>query len=723
MKNFEAQIQSDNPAQNKSAFKTPRLFAVLVCFVMFFAPKSYAQFRADIAPFDVINAAGERYLQPFLGGFNVPRPQLVDIDADGDPDLFVQEKSGEIIFFKNRLGEPGRPAASFSFSLESTHFQALDVGEWYRFADMDQDGDFDLLAEQPFSFIRYYQNIGTPRVPAFVQAADTLRDALGVPVFSNRQSIPNVADIDCNGKQDFFIGQQDGTISRYEVIDFDENGAPVFAFLGDRFQGIEIIGSVGKNRDNNALHGANTLFFHDLDADGDPDLLWGDFFEEGLLLLENTGTCEVPDFTTPPVSYPIANPIATSGYNAPTIGDINMDGKADLLVGVLGGAFFSLGNDADNLIYLERQDDGLVKKTGRFLSNIDVGSDAVPVLHDLDGDEDLDLVLTNSIDAADPEMGRAEWYENEGAADQPSFRYKGVLPLEPAFNYAPAFGDLDADGDADMLVGAWQGGVVMYRNAGGVANYERVDDVLLTLPSGGNTTPTLGDLDGDGDLDVLVGEATGTLNLFRNIGSRTEPAFVLETEAFGAIDVGRRSAPLLYDLDGDLDLDLIIGSDQDGIQTYLNVGGVEMPRFEATEFFNLPVVRRMSPSMGDVNGDGQADLFVGTLEGGVLYFEREGVDTTVDVYLRPTTDNAISLYPNPAKNLTTLVVRAFGNRYIKVVLFDLLGRPIITLFKGVQTEDAFSMDLDLAPYPAGTYLIRAELRSGETVTRMLQHVR
>ena len=571
--------------------------------------------------------------------------------------------------------------------------------------------------------IRYYLNTGTPETPAFIQAADTLRDTSGAPIFSNRQNIPNVADIDCNGMLDFFIGQQDGTVTRYEVVDFDVNGAPVFAFLGDRFQEIEIIGSPAKIVNANTMHGANTLFFNDLDADGDADLLWGDFFEEGLLFLENTGTCETPDFTTPPVSYPTANPIATSGYNAPAVGDVNLDGKLDLVIGVLGGAFFAQGDGADNLIYLEGQDEGLIQKTGRFLSNIDVGSDAIPVLQDLDGDQDLDLILTNSIDASAPQMGRAAWYENEGTTGQPSFRYKDVLTLEPAFNYAPAFGDLDADGDADMLVGAWQGGVVMYRNLGGVVNFERMDGAVLELPSGSNTTPALGDLDGDGDLDVLVGEADGTLNFFMNTGSRTEPFFVLDAEDYADIDVGRRSAPLLHDLDGDQDLDLIIGSDQDGVQTYLNMGGVNTPRFERIETFDLPIVRRMSPALGDLTGDGKVDLLVGTLEGGVLYFENEGVNIAVEANPQQIPGKEVSVYPNPASDLATLVIQARSGELMEVVMFDLLGREVAKLFRGIQTGDEAQIDLDLRGYPAGTYMIRVELERGKIISHLLQHLR
>ena len=85
-------------------------------------------------------AAAVPYEMPFLGGFNVPRPQLADIDGDGDQDLFIQERSGELLYFE-REDSPGEP----SYRWRPDAVSELDIGEWYRFSDIDTDGDLDLL--------------------------------------------------------------------------------------------------------------------------------------------------------------------------------------------------------------------------------------------------------------------------------------------------------------------------------------------------------------------------------------------------------------------------------------------------------------------------------------------------------------------------------------------------------------------------------------------------
>ena len=79
---------------------------------------------------------------------------------------------------------------------------------------------------------------------------------------------------------------------------------------------------------------------------------------------------------------------------------------------------------------------------------------------------------------------------------------------------------------------------------------------------GANSAPSLGDYDGDGDLDLVSGEDGGTFAYFRNEGSATSPTFVLVTGAANPLDgqdVGAGSAPGAGDLDSDGDLDLVTG--------------------------------------------------------------------------------------------------------------------------------------------------------------------
>ena len=178
------------------------------------------------------------------------------------------------------------------------------MGEWYRFVDLDADGDVDLLAEQPFSNIRFYRNTGTKQAAQF-EPGGILNDTDGQPLFLDRQNIPAIVDLDCDGRLDLFIGRVEGLVTRYEA---DAPGSLKFAFLTDHFEDIEIIGRGPQDGPGPSMrHGANALAFADFDDDRDLDLFWGDFFEPGMLLIQNIGaTCSTPSFRVEPVPLPYA---------------------------------------------------------------------------------------------------------------------------------------------------------------------------------------------------------------------------------------------------------------------------------------------------------------------------------------------------------------------------------------------------------------------------------
>ena len=561
---------------------------------------------------EVIDENGDPVEQPFLGGFNIPRPQLVDIDADGDDDLFLQEWSGSVMFFEHVAGATPR------YQWRADRYQDLEVGEWYRFVDLDRDGDADLLAERPFSYLRYYRNDGTPQAALFVTAADTLRDTDGRALFSDRQNIPNATDIDCDGQMDLLIGRLEGTVTRYEETGTDENGVPRFRHITDTFEGIKIVAQIG------SAHGANTMALGDIDGDGDEDMFWGDYFEPGILFIENTGTCRSPSLRSEPVPFPLAEPLRTSGYNAPTVGDVDGDGDEDLLVGVLGGAYNPNTTTADNFHYLEQTGPlNFEARSSRFLSTIDFGAESIPVLVDLDSDGDLDLLVGNKIEQNDTQNGKLYRLINEGSSEVPIFRMDGELDVGGGYHMLPAFGDLDADGDLDAILGTWEDELRFLRNdaTDGSLQLSVADSAVVTLTRGRNATPALGDVDGDGDLDLFIGETSGTLNFYENTGSRQEPVFTLVDDEFGRIDVGRRSMPLLRDMDEDGDLDLVVGSESEGVSLYRNVGSVTSPDFVEAGLLGIEDFRFASPALGDLDGDGDDDVLLGGGSGGLWFFE------------------------------------------------------------------------------------------------------
>ena len=205
--------------------------------------------------------------------------------------------------------------------------------------------------------------------------------------------------------------------------------------------------------------------------------------------------------------------------------------------------------------------------------------------------------------------------------------------IDISHNAAPTFIDLDGDSDLDMVIGEWYGRLFYYENIGDSKNpiWERHNEMFSGIDVGGFSSPAFVDMDDDGDSDMVVGIDTGKLRYYENTGNANIPAWTerdyLEKTTGVDIDVGDASAPTFTDLDDDGDYDLIIGEESGIVNYYVNNGNKTNPQWLDQGSFEMDVGYNSTPILADLDNDGDYDLLIGAKDGYLVYYRNIGNST------------------------------------------------------------------------------------------------
>lgn len=267
-----------------------------------------------------------------------------------------------------------------------------------------------------------------------------------------------------------------------------------------------------------------------------------------------------------------------------------------------------------------------------------VGAYASPVFADIDGDGDMDAFVGEY-------NGNVLFYRNNGDAISPDF----ALPESNPFGLAevgvhaggyasPSLVDIDGDGDLDIFIGSGgyynNGEKFFFRNTGTATNPVFSAPVINPFglnSSGYRSNPVFVDIDGDGDQDAFVGEADGNTYFSRNTGTAQNPAFAAAiSNPFGlsSVGIGKTASPTFADIDGDGDFDAMIGNEVGNTVFFRNTGNIHNPAFAAANvnpFGLIDVGNFASPTLVDIDGDGDLDTFLGEREGNTIFFANDGL--------------------------------------------------------------------------------------------------
>ena len=281
---------------------------------------------------------------------------------------------------------------------------------------------------------------------------------------------------------------------------------------------------------------------------------------------------------------------------------------------------------------------GVSGVTYDFLLTVDLntgksgaGSYASPSFCDIDGDGDYDFFSGGTWGYNG--TGPVTFSQNTGTNSSPQWgKFNPIIQPMLTSQYShPAFVDIDNDSDFDMFVGDESGKIWLFRNTGSMytAKWNNGPREYPGLSIGSAASPCFGDLDGDGDNDLLIGCRNGNIWVAENVGNNTVPSYTTAIQ-YSSTSVSNYSAPALVDIDNDGDCDLFIGADNGFITYVANTGNINIPLWGAlvSNFSGISVGTRAVPTFVDIDHDVDYDLFVGNGTTAIKFYRNQGTSSS-----------------------------------------------------------------------------------------------
>jgi len=524
----------------------------------------------------------------FVGGLNTPEFSPIFLNGDTLSDLFIFDRSGDKVL--TFLAVPGEPHYQYAPEYEAIFPELID---WALLRDYNGDSLADIFtasttgvpgidvytarksSEGLISYEKYSFNnpVGVAGYPTSSGTITNIYVAAG--------DVPAIDDIDGDGDLDILTFQSDGTKLYYYLNTSIENGNErdslhfllddkCWGKLAESFNTNEVVLSgdsltcpLSANQ-NARLHGGSTVLTFDPDKDGDKDVILGDFSYETILFLENGGSATRSWITSQTSDFPNAtNRIEVEYFPAAFYFDVDHDGVNDLIAAP--NQEDTRENVALSWLYKGEIDENGSEQftyvSDAFIVDqmLDFGSDASPLFFDYDGDGLLDLLVGSRFHKgylADA-PSQLFLFRNVGTMDEPSFslidnNWLELTSMSDEIDaLSPTTADIDGDGDLDLIIGNKRGKLMLVENIAIEDGPFEMGEVVypwFDIDVGFSSVPALIDMDQDGDLDLVIGEEKGNVNYFTNIGTKQAPLFEADEEGpehilnFGGIDARQDNA-------------------------------------------------------------------------------------------------------------------------------------------------------------------------------------
>lgn len=726
----------------------------------------HAQFGFEYDPTIKVIKDNSELQNAWAGGLDYTQFSVFDFDFDGDDDLFLFDRSSNNIRVFTQELVNGVRTWKFLYNA-ATHFP---TGIEYRatMVDFDNDGKKDLFTYS-IGGLRVYKNVGNAadgiQWQLFKNIVQSNYNGFLSNLYIASSDIPAIVDVDNDGDIDVLTFHQGGShleyhknmsMETYGIPDslyfhlanecwgkFSENvnnnsillNDPNFPCVGGTLPNPELppLGETTIENNENSRHAGSTVLALDLDNNGVLDLILGDVAYTNLVSLINGGT--TPNSNSAMVSYDVnfpSNSTPASMYLFPASYylDVDFDDKKDLIVGA--NAKNVSQNEKSILFYKNlgtNTQPSFVYQRNNFLQHemIEHGKGSIPILYDVDKDGLVDLLVSNlyRFKNESTKEGTIAYYKNTGTATQPIFTYidfnwMNLNTLNYGLRLVPTFGDINGDGKHEMILGRENGTLVLFQNNGTSFTSPAInlkDDQHVTIQVGGFSYPQLIDLNDDGMLDLVIGNRTGRIIYYENIGTSTNPIFQLKNPNLGGVQIqdpnnpDGYSAPHFFRHNDTLNL-FLGGVDgkfyfYNEIENHLNVG--DQFNLVSSNFLGINVEGYSSFAVGDVNNNGEYNLFVGQDLGGLYHFEANPLSS---IGIQEASNlTRFEFFPNPAHD--QLTIRCNHNGLTQLTIYSIEGQLIDEIQFYNETV------IDISVLKSGIYLIEHKVNDEQKSTQRL----
>ena len=722
---------------------------IVICSVLFCLGLNAQIFERTFYPLELEDGT---VLENNVGGLNCAQYSTLDANNDGLDDLFVFDRVGDVplVFLAVPDGN------SFKYEFSQAHTERMPpLSFWTLLRDYNKDGAMDLFTGFPENIVSgikvykgYYRNdtllFEQLKFPHFIH--DVLTFSSGgsfTNIYVSNVDIPSLDDIDNDGDLYVLSFGSSGTYVNYYKNTSVERGMgsdTLIFFLDESCWGNFLESGISSNitlgsdtdecpdalssGDGSPRHAGSTLLSLDIDGDRDRDLLVGDLTNFGLTLLTNGGTLQDAFMTDVETSFPSNSlNIDINQFVSAFYLDLDFDGKRDLLAGMNEDNTYSAREI--NWFYKNIGDDDSPQFSfvqNDFLEDqmLEIGQGAYPIFVDLSGDGKMDLLIGNeSNNGVDFRQSRLYYFQNVGTLDDPIFRledddYLGFSKYDAElYAFAPAAGDLDGDGDVDLVVGESEGRLFFVENiaqSGSPASFGPEEFNYQGIDGGQYSTPFIVDLDEDGLMDLVVGQRNPELNFYKNQGSVGNPFFDSDRAQFpntrilgrvrtvpkGIGDTGY-SAPFFFKIDDRFNL--ISGSNRTGLFWYDDIEGNLYDEFNliGENIGNLREGNLTNMDMADIDNDGLYEMVVGNRRGGISFyntiFEAPVVSSVGEI-----DKGTYSVFPNPATDFLT-IDGIYRPDFINYQIYSVDGKELLS-------GRIRNNQVDISSLNAGIYFIK-----------------